>query len=134
MNFLHNDDLGKLILRLTLGILLLLHGINKVMNLDGTMGWLSGQLGAVGLPTFLAYGALVGEVVAPLMIIFGLFSRVGGLLVVGQMLFAIGLVHMGELFQLTQMGGWAIELQAFFLFTGLAIVFLGSGRYAVKAD
>lgn len=134
MTFLHNDDLGKLILRLTLGILLLLHGINKVINLDGTIEWLSGQLEAVGLPTILAYGVLVGEVVAPLMIILGIFSRVGGLLVIGQMLFAIGLVHMGELFQLTQMGGWAIELQAFFLFTGLVIVFLGSGRFAVKPD
>lgn len=134
MNFLHNDDVGKLILRLTLGILLLLHGVNKLMHLDGTMAWLSGQLSAVGLPTLLAYGALIGEVVAPLLIILGLFSRIGGVLVVGQMLFAIALVHMNELTTLTQMGGWALELQGFFLFTGLAMVFLGSGRYAVKPD
>lgn len=134
MNVLHNDDLGKLILRVTLGVLLLLHGVNKLMNLDGSMGFIGGQLEALGLPAFIAYGALVGEIVAPLMIILGIFSRIGGILVLGQMLFAIGLVHMGELFQLTETGGWALELQAFFLLAGVVVMFLGSGRYAIKED
>jgi len=31
-------------------------------------------------------------------------------------------------------GGWALELQGFFLFTGLAIACLGSGRYALRPD
>lgn len=50
------------------------------------------------------------------------------------MLFALVLTHRAELFTLTEMGGWALELQAFFLFSGLAILLLGSGRLALKPD
>lgn len=52
---MQNADLGKLILRLTLGLLLLLHGIAKLEN---GVGWISGSLQGYGLPGFLAYGVL----------------------------------------------------------------------------
>jgi putative oxidoreductase len=48
------------------------------------------------------------------------------------MLVALVLAHMGELFSLNNTGGWAIELQAFYLFTAAALVFLGAGKYAMK--
>lgn len=134
LKFLHNDDLGKLVLRLTLGLLLVLHGIAKVRYPDASLGFISSQLAEVGLPTFLAYGAYLGELVAPVLIILGFYSRLGAIVVLANMLFAIGLVHLGQLAGLTNMGGWALELQGFFLFTALVIVFLGSGRFAVKAD
>ena len=47
------DDLGKLILRLAVGVLLLLHGIAKIR---GGIGWMAGPLGAIGLPAFIGYG------------------------------------------------------------------------------
>jgi putative oxidoreductase len=50
------------------------------------------------------------------------------------MLFAFVLVHMTQLAQLTPEGGWMLELQGFFLFCGLALMFLGSGRIAVRPD
>ena len=52
-----SDDLGKLILRLALGILILLHGLAKISN---GVGGVSNMLASHGLPTFLAYGVLVG--------------------------------------------------------------------------
>ena len=52
----------------------------------------------------------------------------------GNMVFAIVLVHTGELFMLTQHGGWALELQGLYLFGALAILFLGSGSMALKRD
>jgi putative oxidoreductase len=126
---MHNgQDTGKLILRLALGILILLHGIAK---LKGGVGGISGMLAGAGLPGVLAYGVYVGEVLAPLLLIFGLYTRLGALIVFVNMLFAIGLAHMGELGQLNRTGGWAIELQAMFLFSALAIVFLGAGRYSL---
>lgn len=128
-----NDALGKLILRLTVGILILLHGMHKILN-PGSLDFISTQLASVNLPQVLAYGVYVGEVIAPLMIILGIFSRIGGLLVVANILFAIVLAHRNELFTLTDHGGYALELQAFFLFTGLAVFFLGSGRFAIKPD
>jgi putative oxidoreductase len=68
------------------------------------------------------------------MIIVGLLSRVGAALIVINMLFAILLVHTGDLFALSDHGGWRLELQGFYLLVSLAIVFLGSGRYAWKPD
>lgn len=121
-------DFGKLILRLALGILILLHGIAK---LKGGVGGISGMLAGSGLPGFLAYGVYVGEVVAPLLLILGLYARLGALIMFVNMLFAIGLAHMNQLDELNRTGGWALELQGMFLFTALAIVFLGAGRYSL---
>lgn len=130
---LHNDALGKLILRLTVGVLMLLHGIAKIMN-PGTVDYIGSSLADSGLPSFLAYGVYIGEVIAPLMIILGIFCRYGAIIVVINMVFAIFLMHSGELFALTDHGGWRLELQGFYLFGALAIMFLGSGRQAVKPD
>lgn len=132
-NPLQNDALGKLILRLTVGLLILFHGTFKILN-PGSLDFIKTKLAAIDLPTALAYGVYVGEVVAPLMIILGIFSRIGGLLVFGNMIFALLLVHRSELFTLTDTGGWKLELQAFYLFSGLAILFLGSGKMAIRPD
>ena len=126
---MNNPDLGKLILRMALGVMLLLHGIHK---LHSGVGGIVGLLAQHNLPGFLAYGVFVGEIVAPLMIIIGYYTRIGALLIVANMLVAIVLAHAGELFALTSHGGWAIELQAFYLFTALALVFLGPGRFKWK--
>lgn len=130
---IHNDDVGKLIVRLTTGILMLFHGISKIMN-PGTMDWIVQLLGNVGLPAFMSYGVYIGEIVAAAMIILGVFTRLGGLLIVINMLFALFLVHTDEFLQLGEHGQWAIEVQMFYLMFGLAIVFLGSGKYAIKTD
>ncbi|SFN43967.1 putative oxidoreductase [Nitrosospira briensis] len=128
-----NDNLGKLILRVTVGVLILFHGVHKILN-PGSLDFISKQLSGINLPHALAYGVYVGEVIAPLMIIFGIFSRLGGLLIFGNMVFALVLAHRSELFTLTGTGGWALELQGFYLFSGLAVLFLGSGRIAIKPD
>ena len=130
---LNNDAVGKLVVRLTVGILMLFHGVAKVLH-PGTLDFIGGALAGAGLPEALAYGVYVGEIVAPLMIILGVQARLGGLIVVLNMIFAILLVHSGDLFSLTDHGGWRLELQGFYLLGGLAIMFLGSGRMAVKPD
>ncbi len=123
------DDAGKLILRLTLGILMLLHGIAKI---SGGVDGLEKMVAGAGLPSVLAYGVYVGEVLAPLLVIFGFYARFGAAIIVVNMLFAIFLAHRTDLFLLTRTGGWALELQGFFLFTALALVFMGPGRYGIN--
>ena len=123
------EDIGKLVLRLTVGGLILLHGLAKV---TGGVSGISGMLAGVGLPASLAYGVYVGEVLAPLVVIIGFYSRIGALVIAVNMLFAIGLVHTKDVFALNQGGGWAIELQAFFLLTALVVFLIGPGRYAVN--
>lgn len=122
------DDAGKLVLRLTVGVLILLHGISKLLN---GVGGIAGMLADMGLPTFLAYGVYLGEVVGPLLVIFGLYTRLGAVLMIGNMVVALALVHRAELFSIGPMGGWAIELQALFLFGTVAIALLGAGRMSV---
>ena len=51
-----------------------------------------------------------------------------------NMLFAIVLAHTGDFFSLSEHGGWMIELQMFYLLSALAVMFLGSGRLAIKPD
>ncbi|ABM17166.1 DoxX family protein [Marinobacter nauticus] len=126
---LDNADLGKLIVRLTLGGLLLFHGIAKLLN---GIGFIEGQLASHGLPTILAYGVYIGEVIAPLMVILGYQTRIGALIIVFNMIVAIALVHGHQLLTLSSNGGWALELQGFFLFTAVALIFLGPGRYKLK--
>ncbi len=123
------EDLGKLVLRLTVGVLLLLHGLAKLKN---GVGWMAGPLGSVGLPFWVAYGSFVGELIAPLLLIFGKFTRLAGLIVAFQMVMAILLVRRADIIKLNQGGGWGIELEALFLLCGVAIFFLGAGQYSVS--
>ena len=132
-NPIRNDNLGKLILRLTVGMLILLHGIFKLLHPE-SLDSISKMLAAIHLPRPIAYGVFVGEVIAPLMVILGLYSRLGGLLIFGNMVFALMLAHRTQLFTLTANGGWALELKGFYLFSGLAVLFLGSGRLALRPD
>ena len=122
------DEAGKLVLRLAIGVLVLLHGIYK---LQAGVGFIAGMLEKAGLPSVLAYGVYVGEIVAPVLLILGLFTRAGAAIIVVNMLVAFGLVHMADLFALTKQGGWALELQGLYLFGALAVMLLGAGRYSV---
>ncbi|MGH1537753.1 MAG: DoxX family protein [Gammaproteobacteria bacterium] len=127
------EDFAKLLLRITVGGMMLFHGIAKLVNLQ-TIEFIKSQLVGVGLHPVMAYGVYVGEIVAPLLIIIGIYARFGGFLVFINMLFAIVLVHSNDLFSLTEHGGWSLELQTFYLMTGLLILLMGSGRFAVKPD
>jgi putative oxidoreductase len=124
-----NQDIGKLILRVALGGMILMHGIAK---LTGGIDFISTTVTQAGLPAFFAYAVYIGEVVAPVLLIAGFFSRMGAAVIAINMLFAIGLVHGAEFFARNQTGGWAIELQAMFLFTAAALALMGPGRYRIN--
>lgn len=129
MNTNTQHDLGKLILRIALGALVLLHGIAK---LKGGIGPIEAMVQAQGLPGAFAYAVLVGEVVAPLLVIAGFHARIGAALVVLNMLVAVYLAHMGQIGQLNAQGGLALELQGMFVAAALAIALLGPGRYSIN--
>ena len=122
------DDLGRLVLRLSIGILMLMHGIAK---LGGDVGWISGLLTKSGLPAEFAYGVYVGEILAPVLLIAGVWTRASALVIAVNMLFAVGLVHMHELTTVTKTGAWALETQGLFFFGALAVALIGAGRYSL---
>jgi putative oxidoreductase len=124
-----SDDIGKLLLRLTLGILMLFHGIAKLRH--GVSG-IEGLLQSHGLPAIFAYGVLVGEVLAPLLVLLGFYARIGALIMAFTMVVAIALAHGSQLADLGKHGGWALELQGFFLFTAIVVSLIGPGRFAIN--
>ena len=131
-NFLHSksaDDIGKLILRIMVGGTLLFHGIAK---LGHGVAWMSGPLGQVGLPGFISYGAYIGEVVAPILVIIGFLTRPAALVIAFDLIMAIFLVGQSKIFSVGQSGGWGIELEMLFVLGGLALFFLGAGKYSLK--
>jgi putative oxidoreductase len=124
-----NEDIGKLVLRLTLGILMLFHGIAKLRF--GVSG-IEGLLQSHGLPAFFAYGAFIGEVLAPLMVLLGFYARIGGLIMAFNMIVAIALAHGSQLADFGKSGGWALELQGFFLLTAIVVFLIGPGKFAIN--
>lgn len=125
------DDLGRLLLRLAVGGLMLFHGLHKLFHgVDG----ISGMLVAKGLPGFIAYGVLVGEVLAPCLIILGILTRPSALVLAFTMVVAWLMVGTGKTFALDTVGAWAIESLVFYFVAALAIACLGAGRYALGSQ
>lgn len=125
-----NIDLGLLIFRLTLGILMFMHGFHKVIyGVDGIKSMLAGY----GMPEFLAYGVHLGETIAALMIIIGYRTRLAAVAFTIVMIVAFLMAHMDPLFALTKSGAWLHEGIALFLFGGVGLYFTGSGKYALSS-
>jgi len=121
-------DLGKLLLRVSVAGLLILHGIHKIQH---GVGGVEGLLEAKDLPTFLAYGVYLSEVAAPALVIVGFQTRLAALVMAGGMAVAIWLAHMEMLGHLNAMGGWAVEFPALFLFGALSIALIGPGSMSM---
>lgn len=122
------ENTSKLLLRLTVGFLMLFHGVAKVTH---GVSFLEGMFTNAGLPSFFAYGAYVGEILAPLMLIFGYRVKIASLLIILTMIGAIALAHPGDIFLTTKTGAWAIELQMFYILTSIVIMLQGPGKYSL---
>ena len=108
---------------------MLFHGVAK---LQGGIDGIAQGLTAIGLPGFVAYGVYVGEIVAPLLLILGWYSRVGAGLIAINMVFAIAIAHRPDVFTLGEHGGWSLELQGMYLMTAIALVLMGPGRFSIN--
>ena len=123
------EDLGKLVVRLGAGGLLLLHGVHKLLT---GIAPIKEMVVAAHLPDLLAYGVYAGEIAGPILVILGLFSRLGGALIGINMLAAILLAGMGSVLKLNDFGGYALELETFFLLGGVSVMLLGAGRLSLN--
>ena len=65
--------------RILISALFLISAFNKILSIDGTMGWMEGY----GIPGFLIYPTIALEIILPLFIIIGYNARLSaGLLAV----------------------------------------------------
>lgn len=124
-----NPNIGLLLLRVSLGGLFFLHGINKLQN--GVEG-MKGMLTSNGLPAVMAYGVYVGEVLAPILIILGIATRPAALTIAFTMVVAIYVAHGDNMFALGKHGESAIELPLLYLCGALTLVFTGSGKFGLR--
>lgn len=124
------ENLARLLLRLAVGGMLLFHGVHKLTHgIDS----IAGMLQKNGLPAFIAYGVYVGEVLAPILLLLGVWARPAGLIVAFNMCVAVALTKSDRIFALSERGGGlVVELDALYLVGGLAIAFLGAGRWSVS--
>jgi putative oxidoreductase len=121
-----DPNIGLLILRLVLGIIMIVHGYPKLVGFSGVVGFFAGA--GVPLPALAAAFATVVEVLGGVLIILGVAADIAGLLFAIDMLGAILFVHIKNGFS-SQNGG--VEFPLALLAMALAIAFAGPGRFAV---
>ena len=105
-----------------------MHGLFKLAN---GIESISALVQAQGWPAWIAFGVFIGEIIAPSLLIIGVLTRAGALVIVFNMGLAIYLAHSAQILTLTKTGGWALELQGLFLMGALVVALLGAGRFSL---
>jgi putative oxidoreductase len=126
MNTPQNTSYAALILRLALGVMLVAHGLMKVMvfTLPGTVQFFA----SVGFPGWLAYLVVAAEIGGGLLLLAGAMTRQVSLLLVPVMLGAMSVHwHNGWVFSAPN-GGW--EYPAFLAVALIVQTLLGPGAVA----
>ena len=133
-------NLGRLFVRLPVGFLILFH-VNSFLHGDPGIPL---RVAAWGLPSFFAYVGAGLEGVGALMVIFGVYARLGGLMIGLFMLSALVMAHAGLMGQPNHffMTGpapagpvndhYMLESQMFYFFGAFAVFLLGGGRFGLN--
>ncbi|MDI6046365.1 DoxX family protein [Flavobacterium yafengii] len=115
-------DWASLILRLTLGLLMLSHGIPKLMKLlNGTMEF--GDPIGIGVPASLTL-TVFAEVFCSILIIIGFWTRLALIPLIITMAVAVFIVHIND-----DLG--TMESALMYLLSYTALFLLGSGTYSM---
>lgn len=127
MNTTQNTLYAALILRLSLGIMLLAHGLLKVLvfTVPGTVQFFS----SVGFPGWMAYLVIAGEIGGGILMLGGILTRWVALALIPIMLGALSVHwHNGWVFSAPN-GGW--EYPAFLAIALIVQALLGPGAFAL---
>lgn len=126
---MYNQDLAKLLLRITCGGILLFHGIHKVFI---EIEHVKVIVKNAGMPEFFAYGNYVGEFVAPILVLLGFKTRIAALIIAFNMLLSVLIAHRDIMFSVNDYGGWMIETNMLYMMTAVVLFFTGAGKYSVS--
>jgi putative oxidoreductase len=123
-----NQNYGALLTRLSLGGVLLSHGLLKVLvfTIPGTVGYFA----SLGLPAIAAHLTIFAEIVGGSAIILGLYTRLASLLSIPLLLGALW-AHAGNGWVFSaEGGGWEFPLLLVLLASAAALQ--GSGPIALR--
>ncbi len=126
---MHNQDLAKLLLRITCGGILLFHGMHKVFV---EIEHVKVMVTNAGLPEYFAYGNYIGEFVAPIFVLIGFKTRIAALIIAFNMLLSVLISHRDIMFSVNDYGGWMIETNMLYMMTAVVLFFTGAGKYSVS--
>ena len=123
--------LGLLVMRLGVGLLMVVHGAQKLFGMFGGYG-LKGTAGffeSLGFKPGVLFVVLAGlaEVLGGLLLAAGLLTPLAGLLIAGTMAVAILTAHKGE----KLIGGY--ELPLVYLVVGLGLALAGPGPWTLMS-
>ena len=128
-NFWTNSDIGVLIVRVALGGIIFFHGFHKITHGIADQFQI---LANNGIPGVFIYFVYISEVLAPVLIVLGILTRLSSLSIFVTMIvvfyalpFPIGL---------DEHGAMNIESQLYFLLLSVALFFTGPGRYTLKKN
>ncbi len=134
--FQTDKDIAGFIARVVLGIVILPHGLQKLLGMFGGYGF-SGTINyfvSTGLPSTVAFLIIIGESFGALGLIIGLLSRATALGISLIMFGAIFLVHPPNGFFMNWFGtqkGEGFEYHILALGLGLIILIKGGGKWSV---
>lgn len=118
--FSHNKDLGLLILRLSIGIVMFIHGIEKLSDMHSCIAFFA----HLGMPAFMAWLVALSETVGGALLILGFWTWFGACIIAIEMLVIILWLNWGKPFD-------KYNMELIILASSLAIALMGSGRYAL---
>lgn len=116
MKLFSNQAFGLLLLRLAIGGIFLYHGILKLQNMQGTIGFFD----SLGFPAFMAWMVALIETVGGALMILGIWPMAVGLLFAAIMVVAILKTKLGGSFG-------AAEKEVIILVSSLTLAFGGAG-------
>lgn len=116
-------DAGLLTLRIGVSILMLTHGVPKLITLFGSEEIVFADPFGLGQATTLML-AVFAEFLCSLLVLFGLGTRLAVIPLMATMLTAIFIVHASDAFQRK-------ELPIFYLLVYTVLLITGAGKYAL---
>lgn len=128
MSIEQNSQTGATLLRISLGFILLAHGLLKVFvfTIPGTISYFE----SIGLPGMLAYLTIFGEIAAAIGLILGVLARLAAALSI-PLLIGATWVHLGNGWVFSgEGGGW--EFPALLVVLAIIVAIQGAGAYALR--
>lgn len=123
--------LAPLVVRVVVGLIMALHGFQKLQGGPANFGGFLAQLG-VPLPTLMGFVVTFVELVGGVLLILGLFSRLAALLLTIDLTVAILLVKVNVgLLSPSDAPGVGAELDLALIAGFLVVLFAGPGRLSI---
>ncbi len=116
-----HKEIAILLLRLAVGFVFLAHGLDKLGDMEKTIGFFA----SVGIPAFLAYVVAWVETLGGIALIIGIFTRHASRLLALVMVVAIALVK-------SKMGIRSAEIDLVLLASTILLATFGSGSLSIS--